>query len=63
MATPSWDSQSIIFIDFHHDNALAYSSAIATAKIVELRYKMLSYLPYSPYLAPYYFFLFPKIKR
>ena len=32
---------------FHHDNAPAHSSAIATAKLVELRYELLHHPPYS----------------
>jgi len=34
---------------FHYDNA--HSSAIAMAKLVELRYELLSHPPYSPDLA------------
>jgi len=48
---------------FHHDNAPVHSSAIATAKLVELRYELLPHLPYSPNLASYDFFLFPNIKK
>ena len=36
---------------FHFENAPAYSSAIATAKLVELRYELLPHPPYSPDLA------------
>lgn len=48
---------------FHHDNAPAHSSAIATAKLVELRYELLPHPPYSPDLAPSDFFLFPNLKK
>lgn len=48
---------------FHHDNAPAHSSAIATAKLVELRYELLPHPPYSPDLAPSDFFLFPNMKK
>ena len=48
---------------FHHDNTPAHSSAIATAKLVELRYELLPHPPYSPDLAPCDFFLFPNMKK
>ena len=48
---------------FHHDNAPAHSSAIATAKLVELRYELLPHPSYSPDLAPCDFFLFPNMKK
>lgn len=48
---------------FHHDNAPAHSSAVATAKLVELRYEILPHPPYSPDLAPCEFFLFPNMKK
>lgn len=48
---------------FHHDNAPAHSSAISTAKLVELRYELLPHPPYSPDLAPSDFFLFPNLKK
>lgn len=48
---------------FHHDHAPAHSSAIATAKLVELRYELLPHPPYSPDLAPSDFFLFPNMKK
>lgn len=47
---------------FHHDNAPAHSSAIATAKLVELRYEVLPHPPYSPDLAPSDYYLFPNMK-
>lgn len=48
---------------FHHDNAPAHTSAIATSKLVELRYQLLPHPPYSPDLAPCDFFLFPNMKK
>lgn len=48
---------------FHHDNAPAHTSAVATAKLVELHYELLPHPPYSPDLAPCDFFLFPNLKR
>lgn len=48
---------------FHHDNAPAHTSAVATAKLVELHYELLPHPPYSPDLAPCDFFLFPNLKK
>lgn len=48
---------------FHHDNAPAHSSHVATAKLVELGYELLPHPPYSPDLAPCDFFLFPNMKK
>jgi len=48
---------------FHHDNAPAHTSALAKAKLVELGYKLLPHLPYSPDFAPCDFFLFPNLKK
>lgn len=48
---------------FHHDNAPAHTAAVAAAKLVELRYKLLPHPPYSPDLAPCDFFLFPNLKK
>lgn len=48
---------------FHHDNAPAHTSAVAMAKLVELRYELLSHPPYSPDLAPSDYFLFPNLKK
>ena len=45
---------------FHNYNAAAHSSAIATTKLVQLRYEL---LPHSPDLAPCDFFLFPNMKK
>ena len=57
-AAPSGEKKVL----FHHDNAPAYTSAIATAKLFDLRYEILPHLPYSPYLAPSDYFLFPNMK-
>ena len=48
---------------FHHDNTPAHSSAIATAKLIELRYELLPHPPYSPDLALCDCFLFPNLKN
>ena len=47
---------------FHHDNARSHTSAIATAKLFDLRYEILPHPPYSPDLAPSDYFLFPNMK-
>ena len=47
---------------FHHGNAPTHSSAIATAKLVELRYELLPHPPYTLDLAPCDLFLFPNLK-
>ena len=47
---------------FHHDNIPAHTSAIATAKLFDLRYETLSHPPYSPDLAPTDYLLFPNMK-
>ena len=48
---------------FYHDNAPAYTSAVATAKLVQFDYKVLLYSPPSPDLDPFDFFLFPNLKK
>ena len=47
---------------FHHDNASGHTSAIATAKLFDLRYEILPHPPFSPDLAPSDYFLFPNMK-
>lgn len=47
---------------FHQDNAPSHTSAVAIAKINELRFELLDHPPYSPDLAPSDFFLFPNLK-
>ena len=48
---------------FHRDNTPAHTSAVATAKSVELGYELLPHPPYSPDFAPCAFFLFPNLKK
>ena len=48
---------------FHHDNTPAHTSAVATAKLVELCYELLPHPPYFPDLSPCDFFLFPNLKK
>ena len=48
---------------FHHDNARVHTCAVAMAKLHELKFELLSHLPYSPDLAPSDFFLFPNMKK
>ena len=48
---------------FHHDNASANSSVIATGGLVELRYELLSHPPFSADLTPCDFFLFPNMNK
>jgi len=48
---------------FHHDNALAHTSALSKAKLVELGYELLPHPPNTPDLAPCDFFLFPNLKK
>ena len=48
---------------FHHDNAPAHTSAVATAKLFELGYELLPHQPYSPDLAPCDFFLLQNLKK
>ena len=47
---------------FHQDNAPSHTSAVAMAKIHELRFELLDHPPYSPDLAPSKFILFPHLK-
>ena len=48
---------------FHYDNAPAHTSAVATAKLVELGYKLLPHPPYSPDLALCDFFFVSKLEK
>jgi histone-lysine N-methyltransferase SETMAR len=48
---------------FHHDNAPAHSSRVATGKLIELGFELVSNPPYSPDLAFFDFFLFPNLKK
>jgi len=47
---------------FHQDNAPSDTSAVAMAKIHELRFELLDHPPFSLDLAPSEFFLFPHLK-
>src|SRR5436190_23921294 len=47
---------------FHQDNASSHTSAVAMAKIHELRFELLDHPPYPPDLAPSDIFLFPQLK-
>ena len=49
-------------IIFHQDNAPAHKSVLAMEKLRDLHYELLEHPPYSPYLAPSDFCLFPKLK-
>lgn len=48
---------------FHHDNAPAHTSAVSTAKLLEIRFEIVSHPPYSPDLAPSDYYLFPNMKK
>ena len=48
---------------FLQDNAPAHKSAVATAKLFELRSENLQHPPYSPDLAPSDIFLFPNMEK
>jgi Transposase. len=48
---------------FHHDNTPAHTSAVATAKLVELHYELLHHAPYSPDLVPCNFFFVSKLEK
>ena len=46
----------------HHDNASAHTAGATRDFIADKPIQLLSHLPYSPDLAPYDFFMFPKVK-
>jgi len=46
-----------------HDNAPAHTAGVATSVAAEYGYKLLPHPPYSPYLAPSDFYLFPLLKE
>jgi histone-lysine N-methyltransferase SETMAR len=46
----------------HHDNALAHDALAARKFLTKKSIMKLDHLPYSPDLAPYDFWLFPKLK-
>ena len=47
----------------HQDNAGVHICSASMAKIMELKFELLQYPPYSPDLAPSGFFLFPNLKK
>ena len=47
---------------FHQDNAPSHKSTVTMAKLHELGFELIPHPPYSPDLAPCYFFLFPNLK-
>ncbi|KAG5322721.1 MOS1T transposase, partial [Pseudoatta argentina] len=60
----TWEWKSCRLDGCHNqDNAPAHSSAVATAKLIELHYALLPHAPYSPDLASCDFFLFPNLKK
>ena len=48
---------------FHLDNTPVHTAKTVTTILQEFRWEILSHPPYSPDLAPYDFFLFPKLKK
>ena len=56
-SSPTWRKKLL----FHHDNAPAHTSAIATAKLFYLRYEIFPHPTYSRDLAPSNYFLFPNM--
>jgi histone-lysine N-methyltransferase SETMAR len=49
-------------IIFYQDSAPAHKSVLAMGKLRDLYYELLEHPPYSPYLAPSDFCLFPTLK-
>ncbi|XP_029653805.1 histone-lysine N-methyltransferase SETMAR-like [Octopus sinensis] len=47
----------------HQDNALAHKPVVAMATVRDCSFELVDHLPYSPYLAPSDYFLFPTRKR
>ncbi|GFU76535.1 histone-lysine N-methyltransferase SETMAR [Trichonephila clavipes] len=56
---PHFQKEKILL---YQDNAPSHASAVAMAKIHELRFKLLDHPPYLPDLAPSDFFLFSQLK-
>ena len=54
-----WETKSWLF---HHDNAPAHNALSIRQFLAENNIAVLEQPPYSPYLAPCDFFLFPKLK-
>ena len=47
---------------FHQDNALVHNSSLVTDYLTKMGIKTFPQTPYSPYLAPCNFWLFPKLR-
>jgi histone-lysine N-methyltransferase SETMAR len=47
---------------FHHDNPRSHTSALTQKFLAKQKIDVIPHPPYSPDLAPYDFFLFPKMK-
>ena len=47
---------------FHQDNAPVHNSILVTDYLTKMGIKTVSHPPYSPDLAPYNFWLFPKLR-
>ena len=47
---------------FHQDNAPVHNSILVTDYLTKMGIKTVPHPPYSPYLAPYDFWLFPKLR-
>ena len=47
---------------FHHDNAPAHAALLTRWFLTDNKISVVPYPPYSPYLAPSDYFLFPKLK-
>ena len=48
---------------FHHDNTPVHNSILVTDYLTKMGIKTVRHPPYSPDLAPCYFWLFPKLKE
>ena len=48
---------------FHQDNAPAHESVVAMAAVHECSFELVDHYPYSPDLAPSYYFLFSNMKK
>jgi histone-lysine N-methyltransferase SETMAR len=56
---PNLQKKKIIF---HQNNAPTHRSVLAMGKLRDLHYELLEHPPYSSYLDPSDFYLFPKLK-
>lgn len=57
---PHMTKKKVLFLQ---DNAPSHTSAVATAKLVQLKFEMVPHPPYSPDLSPSDYFLFPNMKK